>query len=48
MPRPGPSRPPDDAPTPPRTPRGQRWFDLVHKLLTGGAALAALVKLLLG
>ncbi len=47
MPCRAPSRTPDDAPKPP-PPKGQRWLDLVHKLLTGAAALGALVKLLLG
>jgi hypothetical protein len=42
MRHPSPSRPP----APPRPGRAARVFELLHKLLTGGAALATLLRLL--
>jgi hypothetical protein len=48
MPDTSPSRPPGTKPEPATARRAARIFELVHKLLTGGAALAMLVKLLFG
>jgi hypothetical protein len=47
MSNPAPSRKPR---RPPRAPPGaaQRILDLLHKLLTGGAALGMLVKMIFG